>query len=61
MTGQEEFPDLDSAFGGGGKKGKKAAPTKAQIEAEKAAEQAALPTKGMPHQFFMYQGLLSQD
>jgi hypothetical protein len=37
IAGNEEFPDLDSAFGsGGGKKGKKAAgPTKAQLELEK--------------------------
>ncbi len=61
IAGQEEFPDLDSAFGGVGKKGKKAAPTNAQTEAEKKAEQAALPTKGKPSQFFMHQGFLSQD
>ena len=59
MAGQEEFPDLDSALGDGGKKEKEAAPTKAQIEAEKATE--ALPTKGKPSQFFMHQGFVSQD
>lgn len=55
VAGTEEFPDLDAAFGGG-KKSKKAQPSKAQLEAEKAAAMEALPTKGKPSKFFMHQG-----
>lgn len=54
VAGTEEFPDLDSAFGGGTKKPKKAQPSKAQLEAEKAAAMEALPTKGKPSRFFMH-------
>jgi hypothetical protein len=60
IAGHEEFSDLDSAFGGVGKKEKKAAPTKAKTEAEKKATEA-LTTKGKPSQFFKNEGHLTQD
>lgn len=62
VAGTEEFPDLDSAFGnGGGKKSKKAGPTKAQLDAEKTAATEALASKGKPSSFFRHTGLANQE
>lgn len=64
MAGQEAFPDLDEAFGGGGgKKSKKQGPTKAQLDKEKAEAEAALSTKGKGPNFFVHNGsgVLSQE
>lgn len=46
----EQFPDLADAFSA--PKKKKQGPTKADLDKKKEEENAALPTKGKPAEFF---------